>query len=101
MAHSCAGITLVPLSPWGTQVLHLAARRMLHHGSLLMEARPSAVLYMILKTSVVYEKGQALAVSMKHYFEAQTFFGKSVTREELCELGDQCTICQVRCIARR
>ncbi len=52
------------------------------------------VLYMVLKISLVWERGQQLVISAKAVAQAQATFGKSVTPAELCEVGAQCSICQ-------
>lgn len=53
-----------------------------------------AVLYMVLKISNVWERGQLLVVSAKALAQSQASYGKAVSPAELCEIGNQCSICQ-------
>ena len=54
-----------------------------------------AVVYMVLKVGLVWEKGQLLVVSAKALAQAQPSYGKAVSPAELCEIGGTCSICQV------
>lgn len=55
-----------------------------------------AVLYMVLKVALVWEKGQLLVVSAKALTQAHASYGKAVSPAELCEIGGTCSICQAR-----